>query len=130
MTISSGGGSRLLSIAGGNENTVGHRGLFFYPTAPGGALDPATPGLYYHRNRWYSPQLGRLLQRDPLKTAIPLGLGAAAGEEVKGGGIPPSVIEDVIESGVEVERRIVNGVERIAQMINNVKVISVMKVSN
>jgi len=30
-----------------------------------GQLDPTTPGLWHYRNRMYSSQLGRFLQRDP-----------------------------------------------------------------
>jgi len=54
---------------------AGHQGLFFYrcdgqPTDP--ALAPAAAGLYYNRNRWYSPQLGRPTTRDPNESALPL----------------------------------------------------------
>jgi RHS repeat-associated protein len=37
------------------------------------AGEPISPaGLYYVRNRWYSPTLGRFLSRDPNETALPV----------------------------------------------------------
>ena len=67
-------------------NRLGHQGLFFERfcvdpndsvTAP--ALlpdDPATGrkvvGLYNNRNRWYSPELGRFVQKDMNETAMPI----------------------------------------------------------
>jgi YD repeat-containing protein len=64
---------RFLSIANGNENTVGHQGLFFYPTSNNGsALDAGTPGLYYNRDRWYSPQLGRFVGREMNESGAPV----------------------------------------------------------
>ncbi len=54
-------------------NRVGHQGLFFYrfnpstgDTAP---LSPTALGLYFNRNRWYSPQVGRFTSPDPNETA-------------------------------------------------------------
>lgn len=54
-------------------NRVGHQGLFFdrfdgSETAP--VLTPGASGLYYNRNRFYSPALGRFLQRDPNETGM------------------------------------------------------------
>lgn len=47
---------------------IGHQGLFLVPFA--GTLQAANSqdadeGLYYCRNRWYSPTMGRFTQRDP-----------------------------------------------------------------
>ncbi len=70
-------------------NRLGHQGLFyerFYgpiggPPAPPlsapalVAADPAAgvpAGLYHNRNRWYSPDLGRFVQRDMNETALPI----------------------------------------------------------
>jgi RHS repeat-associated protein len=54
---------------------VGHQGLFFIrfdgePDDP--PLAVGTQGLYYNRNRWYSPNLGRFIQRDVNETALPI----------------------------------------------------------
>ena len=73
-------------------NRIGHQGLFFERfcvdpndsvTAP--ALlpdDPATGhkvvGLYNNRNRWYSPELGRFVQKDMNETAMPIITAAVA----------------------------------------------------
>jgi len=57
-------------------NRVGHQGLFFdrfagdYTTQPLSPTDGA--GLYFNRNRFYSPTLGRFIQRDPNETALPI----------------------------------------------------------
>jgi RHS repeat-associated protein len=56
-------------------NRVGHQGLFFDRfdgTASTPVLEPGAKGLYYNRNRSYSPTLGRFMQRDPNETAIPI----------------------------------------------------------
>ncbi len=70
-------------------NRLGHQGLFFErfygpfggPPAPPlsapalVAADPAAgvpAGLYHNRNRWYSPDLGRFVQRDMNETALPV----------------------------------------------------------
>ncbi len=54
-------------------NRVGHQGLFF-DRFEGGENDPVlapgASGLYYNRNRFYSPSLGRFLQRDPNETGL------------------------------------------------------------
>ncbi|MHC4445532.1 MAG: RHS repeat-associated core domain-containing protein [Planctomycetota bacterium] len=53
------------------DQVVGHQGLFFYRLNFGqSSLHPDTTGLYYNRNRWYNPQLGRFMQRDPNETGI------------------------------------------------------------
>ena len=54
---------------------VGHQGLFFVrfdgdPDDPPHAV--GARGLYYNRNRWYSPDLGRFIQRDVNETALPI----------------------------------------------------------
>ena len=68
------------------HNAIGHQGLFFerFYAAAGESLltdppltlaDPAAglpTGLYHNRNRWYSPSLGRFINRDPNETAMPL----------------------------------------------------------
>jgi hypothetical protein len=64
------------------HNALGHQGLFYYrldagPFAPPLAgPDPVTgdltTGLFHNRNRWYSPELGRFVSRDPNDTAMPL----------------------------------------------------------
>ena len=50
-------------------NRADHQGLFLYrfdlPTAPPIDPDPTALGLYYNRNRWYSPHLGRFTTTDP-----------------------------------------------------------------
>ena len=53
-------------------NRVGHQGLFFDRfdgTANDGSLALNAQGMYYNRNRSYSPVLARFLQRDPNATA-------------------------------------------------------------
>jgi len=56
-------------------NRVGFQGLFFERydgdyTVP--SIAPDVSGMYYARNRFYSPALGRFLQRDPNETGIPI----------------------------------------------------------
>ena len=36
------------------------------------SLEPGAVGLYYDRNRWLHPHLGRFLQRDVNETALPI----------------------------------------------------------
>ena len=55
-------------------HAIGHQGLFFVrfdgiPDDP--PLETGAKGLYYNRNRWYSPELGRFMQRDVNETALP-----------------------------------------------------------
>ncbi len=60
------------------ETAMGHQGLFFYRLDGDGtaaALTPASVGLYYNRARWYSPALGRFVQRDMNESGLPLPLG-------------------------------------------------------
>ena len=73
-----------IDTASGNatSNRVGHQGLFFYPFT-GTSLAVNGPGLYYNRNRWYSPNLGRFTTPDPMSTAqLVLGAMAIAAEVV------------------------------------------------
>jgi len=69
------------SLATELTNTLGHQGLHFIrldDTSPAAnTLTPAARGLYYNRNRFYSPDLGRFITRDPNATALPI-LTAAA----------------------------------------------------
>ena len=56
-------------------HALGHQGLFFVrldgdPADP--PLEPGAVGLYYNRNRWYNPDLGRFMQRDVNETALPI----------------------------------------------------------
>ncbi len=56
-------------------NRVGFQGLFFERydgsyTLP--SIAPNVAGMYYARNRFYTPALGRFLQRDPNETGIPI----------------------------------------------------------
>ncbi len=55
-------------------NRIGHQGLFFYRLdgnpASDPALAPAAAGLYYNRNRWYDPNLGRFTTRDPNESGL------------------------------------------------------------
>jgi hypothetical protein len=56
-------------------NRVGFQGLFFERydgdyTDP--TIRPGVAGLYYARNRFYSPALGRFIQRDVNETALPI----------------------------------------------------------
>ena len=74
-------------------NRTGHQGLF--NDRLGSALESttgpiilATPvltpeavGLYYNRNRYYSPHLGRFTQRDPNETALPILIALASNGE-------------------------------------------------
>jgi len=57
-------------------NTLGHQGLHFVrldDTSPAAnTLTPTARGLYYNRNRFYSPDLGRFITRDPNATALPI----------------------------------------------------------
>ena len=59
------------SLGSAPVNTAGHQGLF-YERLDGSGLAVAATGFYYNRNRFYSPALGRFLQRDPNETAMPL----------------------------------------------------------
>ena len=52
-------------------NRVGHQGLFF-ENFNGNGIGLNTVGLYYNRNRWYSPSLGRFMQRDPNEAGQPI----------------------------------------------------------
>ncbi|UCD29733.1 MAG: hypothetical protein JSV03_04415 [Planctomycetota bacterium] len=66
-----------------NENAVGHQGLFFYRLNTGASpLSPSTTGLYYNRNRWYSPELGRFIQRDPNESGMLVASAAVINGEV------------------------------------------------
>jgi len=59
--------------AGTPRNRVGHQGLFFDrldAATTQGQLGRGFVGLYYNRNRTYSPELGRFLQRDPNGTGM------------------------------------------------------------
>ncbi|MFQ5811361.1 MAG: RHS repeat domain-containing protein [Armatimonadota bacterium] len=61
--------------AGAPRHVPGHQGLFFVrldgnPADP--SLEVGARGLYYNRNRWYSPRLGRFIQRDVNETALPI----------------------------------------------------------
>ena len=62
-------------------NRVGHQGLFYYAfdsTNPGiTAATAARHGLYYNRNRWYSPSLGRFTTPDPNASGLALTSGYA-----------------------------------------------------
>jgi RHS repeat-associated protein len=56
-------------------NRVGFQGLFFERydgdyTQP--CIAPNVAGMYYARARFYSPALGRFLQRDPNETGLPI----------------------------------------------------------
>ena len=54
---------------------IGHQGLFFYrfnpQTGDTATLSTTAIGLYFNRNRWYSPHLGRFMTRDPRGTSMP-----------------------------------------------------------
>ena len=55
--------------------SCGHQGLFFVRldgSVSDPPLEPDAIGLYYNRNRWLSPHLGRFLQRDPHISALAL----------------------------------------------------------
>jgi RHS repeat-associated protein len=65
-------------------NRAGHQGLFFerfdgsyddytlFRVIQGTAFITGAKGLYYNRNRFYSPSLGRFTTRDPNETALPI----------------------------------------------------------
>jgi hypothetical protein len=62
-------------VIAGTVNRVGFQGLFFERydgdyTDP--TIRPGVAGLYYARNRFYSPMLGRFIQRDVNETALPI----------------------------------------------------------
>ena len=59
-------------VTSGPTNRVGHQGLFFYrfDSGTGAPLAANADGLYYNRNRWYSPKLGRFTSKDPNETAM------------------------------------------------------------
>jgi len=61
-------------VTGAPLNHVGHQGLFFdrLDDPDGLPLHENAVGLYYNRNRWYSPTMGRFLQRDPNEAAQPI----------------------------------------------------------
>ena len=61
------------------HNQLGHQGLFYlrfdrcaYGVTGNETLAPGSAGLYYNRNRWYSPLLGRFTQPDPKATELPI----------------------------------------------------------
>jgi len=51
------------------QSHIGHQGLFFYRFDGADTLSLNALGLYYNRNRWYSPSLGRFTSRDPNESA-------------------------------------------------------------
>ncbi len=52
---------------------IGHQGLFFDRyNGQSPAITAGAKGLYQNRNRSYSPDLGRFVQRDPNETALPI----------------------------------------------------------
>ncbi len=53
-------------------NRVGHQGLFYEHLDAGDGLTVGAIGLYYNRNRWYSPGLGKFTSRDPRATGQPV----------------------------------------------------------
>jgi hypothetical protein len=65
-------------------NRAGHQGLFFerfdgayddytlFRVIQGTAFITGAKGLYYNRNRFYLPSLGRFTTRDPNETALPI----------------------------------------------------------
>jgi len=53
------------------DNSIGHQGLFFYRFDGADSLSLNALGLYFNRNRWYSPTLGRFTSRDPKATQLP-----------------------------------------------------------
>jgi|GEM_PF-4612577 len=56
-------------------NPIGHQGLFHQRHDAGPHLPPldvGAVGLYYNRARFYSPSLGRFVQKDMNETALPL----------------------------------------------------------
>jgi len=60
-------------LTAGTQNSAGHQGLFFYTFDPRfSLLGSNATGLYYNRNRWYSPRLQRFTSRDPNETAAPI----------------------------------------------------------
>ena len=74
-------------------NRLGHQGLFNdrlgssleSSTGPitlaTHVLTPDAVGLYYNRNRYYDPRLGRFTQRDPNETALPILIALASNGE-------------------------------------------------
>ena len=49
-------------------NRIGHQGLFLYLVTDGSTTIP----IYYNRNRWYAPRMGRFLQFDPISSGSEL----------------------------------------------------------
>ncbi len=76
----------VLGIGDPPHNAIAHQGLFFErffgsaadlladrTLAPADTLTGTGPaGLYHNRNRWYSPDLGRFITRDPNESALPI----------------------------------------------------------
>jgi RHS repeat-associated protein len=62
------------TFPGAPMNHVGHQGLFFdrLDIPDGLPFYENAVGLYYNRNRWYSPTMGRFMQRDPNEAAQPI----------------------------------------------------------
>jgi RHS repeat-associated protein len=74
------------------DNRIGHQGLFYYSfdsaDATVAAATPTAHGLYYNRNRWYSPQSGRFTTPDPNATGqllCSLQYGGSASQEAMSG---------------------------------------------
>ena len=64
------------TFTGAPWNHLGHQGLFFdrLDAAPSQSpMNLSAIGLYYNRDRWYNPQIGRFMQQDPNAAGFPLG---------------------------------------------------------
>ena len=83
------------------DNRVGHQGLFYYHFGQS--------GLYYNRNRWYSPKLGRFITKDPNES----GLLTLPGFDMMGAG--PSVNP----RGFDAEYHYINGLNLYGYVQNN-----------
>jgi|GEM_PF-2494613 len=68
-------------------NPIGHQGLFYQRHDAGPHLPPldvAAVGLYYNRARFYSPSLGRFVQKDMNETALPIATALAMNADAIG----------------------------------------------
>ncbi|MEK6697724.1 MAG: SpvB/TcaC N-terminal domain-containing protein [Nitrospirota bacterium] len=75
--------------------------------------------------REYAQINGRLYTRHAIDRMTPRGFGTAAGEAgAAGRGVPTMVVEDVIQNGAEIGRRVVDGALRIQRRIGNVSVVT------
>jgi hypothetical protein len=83
-------------------------------------LDKVTIG-----GREYASIGGRPYTRHAVERMTPRGFGTAAGTNgVAGRGVPPGVVEDVLQNGAQTGTRVVDGATRVSRTVDNVTVVT------